>query len=239
VKEPATKKWLPTAKPPTSKLNPTYSFIKPRPLTRGVFVGLKGAGKLGVGAAFGLPKLPALQNAATKIPKGLAGLSDDAARLSHNAARQSDELAELAVKNGRTRIAAPRSAASTPTTNPNASRFYEVGLAKDLRKNPVTGTQVNHAPQSRQAESLIGDFNLRNKVGNEPSIRLPIEEHNAVSAAQRARTAPASARDLLADEIRILRQNTNAPNSALQDLIRLSRETHPWDYLPLHRMELP
>lgn len=61
----------------------------------------------------------------------------------------------------------------------------------------------------------------------------------AISAAQRIRTAPASARELLADEIRILRQNTNAPNSALQDLIRLSRETHPWDYLPLHRLELP
>jgi hypothetical protein len=67
------------------------------PLGRGVFVGLKGAGKLGaVGARFGLPQLPALQNAATKIPKGLAGLSDDAARLSHNAARQSDELVGLA-----------------------------------------------------------------------------------------------------------------------------------------------
>jgi hypothetical protein len=84
------------------------------PLGRGVFVGLKGAGKLGVvGARFGVPKLGALQNAATKIPRGLAGLSDDAARLSHNAARQSDELVELAAKSGRTRFAAPRSAAST------------------------------------------------------------------------------------------------------------------------------
>jgi hypothetical protein len=71
------------------------------PLGRGLYVGLKGAGKLGaVGARFGVPKLGALQNAATKIPKGLAGLSDDAARLSHNALRQSDELLELAGKRG-------------------------------------------------------------------------------------------------------------------------------------------
>jgi hypothetical protein len=66
---------------------------------------------------------------------------------------------------------------------------------------------------------------------------LPIEEHEAVSAAQRARTAAASARDLLADEIRILRENTNAPNSALKDLIRLNKERHPWDYLQLNRLE--
>ena len=121
---------------------------------------------------------------------------------------------------------------SAPNSN---SRLYDVGLAKDLRKNPISGTQVNHAPQSRQAESLLGEFNVKNKVGNEPAIRLPIEEHDAVSAAQRLRTAPASARDLLADEIRILRQNTNAPNSALQDLIDLSKKRHPYDYLPLHR----
>ncbi|MEI8021674.1 MAG: polymorphic toxin-type HINT domain-containing protein, partial [Schlesneria sp.] len=113
--------------------------------------------------------------------------------------------------------------------------LYDVGLAKDLRKNPVAGTQVNHAPQSREAESLVGDFNVKNKVGNEPAIRLPIEEHEAVSAAQYLRTATTSARDLLASEIRILRQTTNAPNSALQELIDLSKKRHPWDYFPLHR----
>ena len=58
-----------------------------------------------------------------------------------------------------------------------------------MRKNPVKGTQVNHAPDFRSAESLIGDFNRRNKVGNEPGIRLPTSEHEAVTAAQRARGA--------------------------------------------------
>jgi RHS repeat-associated protein len=115
-------------------------------------------------------------------------------------------------------------------------RAYDVGLANELRTNSLLGTQVHHVPQSRQAESLIGDFNLRNRVGNEPGIRLPISEHEAVNAAQRLRTAPASARDLLADEIRILRNNTNAPNSALQELIERGRGLHRYDYEPLHRV---
>ena len=85
------------------------------------------------------------------------------------------------------------------------SGVYDVGLAKDLRRNPVPDTQVHHVPQSRHAESLIGDFNPRNNVGNEPAIRLPISEHEAVNAAQRSRRVAGSARDLLADEIRILR----------------------------------
>jgi hypothetical protein len=95
------------------------------------------------GARFGLPKLGALKNAATKIPQGLAGLSDDAARLSHNAARQSDELLELAVKSGRTRIAAPYKALRVPTTDaglagtrilgyttPNGRVFLQSGLSR-------------------------------------------------------------------------------------------------------------
>ena len=112
---------------------------------------------------------------------------------------------------------------------------FDVGLAKDLRKNPVRDTQVNHAPQSRQAESLIGDFNLRNKVGNEPAIRLPTEQHAAVTAAQRTRKVAASARDLLADEIRILRKFTEASNSALKELIELNKRLHQSDFAPLHR----
>jgi hypothetical protein len=115
-------------------------------------------------------------------------------------------------------------------------RLYDVGLAKDLRNNPLTGSQVHHVPQTRQADSLVGDFNLANRAGNEPAIRLSREEHEAVNAAQRIRTAPASARDLLADEIRILRNETDAPNSALQKLIELNKRLHRYDFEPLHRL---
>jgi hypothetical protein len=112
---------------------------------------------------------------------------------------------------------------------------YEVGTAKDLRKTQQTGTQVNHVPQSREAGLLVGGWNPLNKVGNEPAIRLPISEHEAVTAAQAARGALVSARDLLASDIRILRNYTNAPNSALLELIEMNRRLHPTDYLPLHR----
>ena len=66
---------------------------------------------------------------------------------------------------------------------------------------------------------MVAEDNLANKVGNEVAIRLPVSEHAAVSAAQSAREVPISARQLLAQDIRILRNNTEAPNSALQKLI--------------------
>ena len=113
-------------------------------------------------------------------------------------------------------------------------KVYDVGSAAELRRTPVKGTEVNHAPQSRQAESLLGDFDPKNKVGIEPAIRLPCSEHDAVSAAQRSASAPASARDLLAEEIRRLRNNTGAPNDALKRLIEESKKKHPRDYLKLN-----
>ncbi|HYP08467.1 MAG TPA: hypothetical protein VER03_19690 [Bryobacteraceae bacterium] len=151
------------------------------------------------------------------------------------AARAASNSAELVrhveiVKAGRAAELAQGADAVAPS-----ARAYDVGTANSLRSTRLRNTQVHHVPQSREAESLVGDFNRRNRVGNEPAIRLPTSEHDAVSAAQRMRGPQAGARDLLADEIRILRNNTNAPNSALQELIRLNRDRHFWDYQPLHR----
>jgi hypothetical protein len=72
---------------------------------------------------------------------------------------------------------------------------------------------------------------------NEAAIRLPKLEHDAVSAAQTARGAVASARDLLASEIRFLRGLTSAPRSRLFELITLSKDLHLTDYMSLHRMQ--
>jgi len=78
----------------------------------------------------------------------------------------------------------------------------------------------------RAYDPRVGRFVQRDPVA-------PALEH-AVTAAQAARTrTAASARELLADEIRILRQNTNAPNSALRDIIRQGKELHPSDYAKL------
>ena len=112
--------------------------------------------------------------------------------------------------------------------------LYEVGLAKELRKAGSVFTEVHHVPQTAQARSLVGDLNLANKVGNEPAIRLSISEHAAVSAAQAAREVlPATARQLLAQDIRILRNYAGAPNSALQQLIELNKSLHYYDYVKL------
>lgn len=121
--------------------------------------------------------------------------------------------------------------ASAPS--PDEGALYDVGLAKDLRANPVQYTQVHHVGQSAQAESLLGDFNGANKVGNEPSIRIAESEHAAINADQVNYSTPVSARHLLSRDIRLLRNNTDAPNSALKELIDLNIKLHPTDYRPL------
>jgi len=118
-----------------------------------------------------------------------------------------------------------------------------VDTAYNLRKNPAHGvatdTIAEHSPQTKWARELIPEHSNFNAVGREPAIRVTVAEAEAITRAETLTRVPASAREALAIKIQILRQNTNAPNSALQELIRLNRETHPWDYMPLHRMELP
>ena len=110
-------------------------------------------------------------------------------------------------------------------------QLYEVGLAKDLRKNPLPETQVNHTPQTDQAETLIGLWNSKNKTGNEAAIRLSEAEHIAVNNAQANRPrVPASAQELLDQDIEILRKYTSVPEEQIQKLITLARDLHPWDY---------
>ncbi len=76
-----------------------------------------------------------------------------------------------------------------------------------------------------------------NKAENEAAIRVANEEHDLITQAQRTRTAPASARDLLADDIRMLRKHTSAPRQKMKDLIELNKKLHRPDYSDLHRTE--
>ncbi|HWB11577.1 MAG TPA: polymorphic toxin-type HINT domain-containing protein, partial [Pirellulales bacterium] len=73
-------------------------------------------------------------------------------------------------------------------------KLHDVGLAKDLRKGAIPGTEVHHAPGTAAASSLVGDHQEAAKLltgkklgnaGSEPAIRLSKAEHDAVSAAQR------------------------------------------------------
>jgi hypothetical protein len=109
--------------------------------------------------------------------------------------------------------------------------LYEVGLAKDLRNAPRLFTQAHHVPQIAQARSLVGDYNMASDAGNEVAIRITASEHIAINAAQATRPiVPATARQLLAHDIKMLRNNTGAPNAALQKLIQMNKDLHPTDF---------
>jgi hypothetical protein len=122
---------------------------------------------------------------------------------------------------------------------PDEAPLYEVGLAKNLRDNPLHGiatdTIAEHVPQSKWGRQLIPGFREVNNVGYEPAIRLSVEEANVITEVEKLTQVPASAREALAIKIQLLRIYTEAPNAALQDLIALSKKLHPEDYFPLHR----
>lgn len=58
-----------------------------------------------------------------------------------------------------------------------------------------------------------------------PSITVPAAEHQMIPT-QRG-TYQGTARDQVAKDVRDLRNYTNAPNSSLQDLIKLNKEMYP------------
>lgn len=63
-------------------------------------------------------------------------------------------------------------------------------------------------------------------------IALSKTEHKSIPTMKGTKTA-GNARQQLAKDIRDRRQNTNAPNSSLQKLIKLNKETYP-DALKKH-----
>jgi hypothetical protein len=100
---------------------------------------------------------------------------------------------------------------------------YEVGRFKDLqsRSSVGDGLDLHHAGQAHAMKQVVPGYNRA--AG--PSIALPRPEH-ALVPNQRG-TVSMSARDLLARDIRNLRNHTNAPNSSLQRLIKLNKEAFP------------
>ncbi len=100
---------------------------------------------------------------------------------------------------------------------------YEVGDSNDLQKRSAVGDKldIHHATQKHPAGQIIDGYDP--KTG--PSIALPSREHKRIPTIKG--TYSGNARDLLAKDIKDMRQHTNAPNSALQNLIRLNKETSP------------
>ncbi|MGV8005331.1 RHS repeat protein, partial [Photorhabdus temperata subsp. temperata] len=100
---------------------------------------------------------------------------------------------------------------------------YEVSTFYDLQRRSKVGDKldIHHAAQKHPAGQVITGYDP--KVA--PSIALPRGEHKLIPTMKGPYTG--SARDLLAKDIRDLRNYTNAPPSAIKDLHNLNKEMYP------------
>jgi RHS repeat-associated protein len=105
---------------------------------------------------------------------------------------------------------------------------YEVGTYSDLKARSVSGDEldIHHTPQGQPASQLIPGYDYENA----PAIAVPREEHVQIPNERGTTTAP-SARSLLARDIRNLRNNTNASNEQLQQLIEFNKQWDPTAYI--------
>ncbi|MCI0561053.1 MAG: hypothetical protein MN733_21410, partial [Nitrososphaera sp.] len=100
---------------------------------------------------------------------------------------------------------------------------YDVGPYNNLKSRSVVGDglELHHTPQTHPSLQVIPGYDPYTA----PTIVLSRAEHTAIPTIRGPYNG--SPRDLLARDIRNLRRYTNAPNSALFDLIRLARQTYP------------
>lgn len=100
---------------------------------------------------------------------------------------------------------------------------YEVGTFSDLANRSSTGDglDIHHAAQKHPAGQVIPEYD----PATGPSIAIPRGEHSRIPTIKGEYSG--SARDLLAKDIRNLRNYTNAPNGSLEELIKLNKDKYP------------
>ena len=99
---------------------------------------------------------------------------------------------------------------------------YEVGSYKDLgQRSRKDGMEIHHVPQKHPAQKIIKGYNQKDA----PSIALQEEEHWRIPNIKG--DYEGTARDLMANDARNLRNYTAAPNNQIQELIELSKKTYP------------
>jgi hypothetical protein len=156
----------------------------------------------------------------------LAGALFDAAR--SRAPDIAAAIGGIAMRGSGGRSAMGRTAAAAEE---GGGPLYEVGTYNQLRGTPVPETTVHHVLSRLRGQELIADFATDRMAGTEFAIRLPASEADAVDAAVFRRAEISSgARQELAWQIRDLRNFSNAPNNALQELIDRNRVRRPWDF---------
>ncbi len=104
-------------------------------------------------------------------------------------------------------------------------RPFEVGMTRDLhsRSTPGDDLTIHHAPQGAPAESVFPSYNYNNA----PGIVIPGGEHIEMNATNVPSTYTTTPRDLMAKTLWDLRQFTDAPNSALRELVDLVHKVFP------------
>ncbi|MCA1032996.1 hypothetical protein LCL95_18570, partial [Bacillus timonensis] len=104
---------------------------------------------------------------------------------------------------------------------------YEVGVFDDLQKRSEVGDKldIHHVGQKHPASQVIDGYNPQYA----PSIAVPFREHKRIPTLKGDYNG--SARDLLAKDIWDLRRHTNAPNSALKELININKSMYPGSFL--------
>jgi RHS repeat-associated protein len=107
-------------------------------------------------------------------------------------------------------------------------RPYEVGKYSDLVQRSSVGDQldIHHVPQGSPAGQVIPGYSY----ANAPSIALPAAEHGLIPNLRG--TYSGTAQDLLERDISNLRAYTNAPESAIQQLLDLTNQTYPDTFGP-------
>ncbi|MGG7670813.1 RHS repeat-associated core domain-containing protein, partial [Yersinia sp. J1] len=100
---------------------------------------------------------------------------------------------------------------------------YEVGTFDDLQRRSKVGDglDIHHVTQKHPAGQVISGYDPKTA----PSMAVPRAEHKLIPTTKGTFTG--TPRDLLAKDIRDLRNYTNAPPSAIKDLIRLNKEMFP------------
>lgn len=100
---------------------------------------------------------------------------------------------------------------------------YEVGPYDDLKRRSVPGDEldIHHAMQKKPAAQVVAGYDPQTA----PSIAVPADEHAQIPTLKGPYAG--TARDLLAKDIRDLRQNTSASNKCLRQLIALNKEMYP------------
>lgn len=99
---------------------------------------------------------------------------------------------------------------------------YEVGTVEELKsRSRGDKIDIHHAPQAKPAGQVIANYD----PAKAPGIAVPQGEHQKIPTQKGSYTG--TPRDLLAKDVRDLRKHTNAPNSALQKLVKLAKDTFP------------